>query len=192
MPADGATDAAATDTAATDAATTEEPAADAATDTAATDAATTEEPAADAATDTAAVEEQPVEGATDMAATEEPAADAATDVVATDPAMTEGAIAREGYTAAEAKDLTTEMLTGARVYGSADEDVGEVSELILTDAGEITNAVIDVGGFLGIGEKSVSVPLEELNILHENEGSDVRVYINMTQEELEALPKWEG
>ena len=99
-------------------------------------------------------------------------------------------IMRDGYEQADMKQLTTEMLTGARVYGSKDEDIGEISELLLTADGKIDRAIIDVGGFIGLGEKPVAVTLKELTIMQGD--GDVRVYIDSTQEALEAQPEYEG
>lgn len=101
-------------------------------------------------------------------------------------------VEREGYVAAERVDLTTEMLTGARVYGANDEDIGEVGALILNNDGTMDRAVIDIGGFLGIGEKPVAVTLDELTILREDGGDSVNVYIDATQEVLEAQPTYEN
>jgi hypothetical protein len=101
-------------------------------------------------------------------------------------------IQREGYGEAAQEDLTTEMLTGARVYDANDNDIGEVSELILGSDETITEAVVDVGGFLGIGEHHVAVKYDELNIQHDANWSDVRVYINATKEQLENRPAYEG
>lgn len=97
---------------------------------------------------------------------------------------------REGYREAEMEELTSETLTGARVYGSNDEDVGEVDELILNDDGSIKRVVLDVGGFLGLGEHEVAVSMNELRIVRDEDGDDVRVYIDATQEELEAQPEY--
>ncbi|MCE8005804.1 PRC-barrel domain-containing protein [Aestuariivita sp.] len=99
-------------------------------------------------------------------------------------------IEREGYERVETEQLTSETLTGARVYGSNDEDIGEIGSLLLTDAGKIDRAVIDVGGFLGLGEKEVAVTMEELTIMQKD--GDVRVYIDSTQEALEAQPAYQG
>lgn len=104
--------------------------------------------------------------------------------------LTAPAVTRDGYEPADMEQLTSEMLTGARVYGSEDEDIGEIGQLLLTDDGMIDRAVIDVGGFLGLGEHHVAVTMEELTIL-QNDG-DVRVYIDATQEALEAQPEYEG
>ena len=103
------------------------------------------------------------------------------------------AVERDGYATMAPADLTTEMLTGARVYDVNDEDIGEVSELILsTDGSAIDHAVIDVGGFLGIGEKAVALPMDALQILRADNGGDLRVYVDMTRETLEAEPTYEG
>jgi hypothetical protein len=104
--------------------------------------------------------------------------------------LTAPAIEREGYEQADVEQLTTEMLTGARVYGIDDEDIGEIGALLLTDDGKIDRAVIDVGGFLGLGEKEVAVTMDELTVMQAD--SDVRVYIDSTEEALEALPAYEG
>ncbi|MDO6590332.1 PRC-barrel domain containing protein [Loktanella sp. D2R18] len=106
--------------------------------------------------------------------------------------LTAPEINRDGYSAAATQDLTTEDLTGARVYGPNDEDVGEISELLLTNNGNLDRAIIDVGGFLGLGEHPVAVTLEELTILRTEDGNDFRVYIDSSQDTLEAQPKFES
>ncbi len=108
------------------------------------------------------------------------------------PMMTPPAVEREGYATAMVEDLTAEDLTGARVYGPSDEDVGEISKLLITDDGKLDRAVIDVGGFLGMGERPVAVTLDELQIVRTEDGSDLRVYIDSSQEALEQQPEYEG
>lgn len=62
--------------------------------------------------------------------------------------------------------IKAEELTGARVYDANDEWIGEIHDVVVTEDGK-TFAVIDVGGFLGIGEKPVALGLDELLISHE-------------------------
>lgn len=98
---------------------------------------------------------------------------------------------RDGYAPATPEQMTTEMLTGATVYDANDESVGEVSQLNIDGSGKITEAIVDVGGFLGMGEKPVALNLADLDILHEDGGDDLRVYVAMTKEQMEALPTYE-
>lgn len=100
-------------------------------------------------------------------------------------------ISRDGYRDAVAEELTADTLTGARVYGSNDEDVGEIDRLVISEEGKIEHAVIDVGGFLGLGEHPIAVTMDELKILRTESGNDFRVYINATQEQLETQPAYD-
>lgn len=102
---------------------------------------------------------------------------------------------REGYAEAEMEmiqKLTAEDIQGSYVYGSNDETVGEVDSLVMGDDGKVAEIVINVGGFLGLGEKPVAVTFDELQILKNVEGDDFRIYIDSTQESLEAQPEYKG
>jgi len=101
-------------------------------------------------------------------------------------------IKREGYKEPEAKDLTSETLVGARVYGAKDEDVGEVAKLVLNSDGSVKDLVLDIGGFLGMGEHRIAVPPNQVNIMRNEKGDDVRVYINADKEALKAVPAYNG
>jgi hypothetical protein len=87
--------------------------------------------------------------------------------------------------------MTAENLEGARVFDANDEWVGEISELIIAGDGQITEAIVDVGGFLGIGEKPVALKLSDLQILRQDDGEEVRIYTAMAEEELKAMPRFE-
>ena len=96
---------------------------------------------------------------------------------------------RDGYQLVDNSALTTEELTGTSVYGTNDERIGEVGELLMTDDGKLDKAIIDVGGFLGLGEKPVAVSMDSLTILRAD--GDTRVYIDATEEQLESMPDYE-
>lgn len=106
--------------------------------------------------------------------------------------MTREPTARDGFVVAEADFLTAEKLSGAAVYDSNDDRIGEVKDLLLTSDGVATQAVIDVGGFLGMGEKPVALDLAQIDILREDAGEEVRVYLSMTKEQLKSLPAYEA
>jgi sporulation protein YlmC with PRC-barrel domain len=108
--------------------------------------------------------------------------------------MTRPAYEREGYQnaeMAEVEKLTAEEINGSYVYGSNDETVGEIDNLMVGDDGKLTEAVINVGGFLGIGEKPVLVSFDDIQVLKSEDGSDYRFYINSTKEQLEQMPEYQ-
>jgi sporulation protein YlmC with PRC-barrel domain len=127
----------------------------------------------------------------DLAAADVDSADA-DEAPLDDQTSVRGTSAREGYVTAEEVDLTAERLTGAEVYDANEERIGDVSEIVLTDDGQVRSVVVDVGGFLGIGAKPVELELDSLDILRGEGMNDLRVYVSMTEAELEAMPDYEG
>lgn len=144
---------------------------------------------ADATTDgmenVPAVNEAVADGAEPAPGTMEDSAAAET---MTDAPLTEGQMTLpEGYAAIDRTALTAEMLTGANVRDASDSAIAEVSDLVLTAEGQVTHVVLDVGGFLGIGARSVALPMERLTVAQS--GDSVTLWVDMTREELEALPE---
>ena len=78
-------------------------------------------------------------------------------------------------------------ITGQRVYDSNGDWIGEVSEMVLSDDKSKTFAIIDVGGFLGIGEKPVALDVSELNIAKTDDNGGMKVSVNKTKDELNAM-----
>ena len=105
-------------------------------------------------------------------------------------------ITYEGYErvpVAEYTALTADKLDDANVYGLNGEEIGEIDELILSADGKIDRVVLEVGGFLGIGEREVAVPFDRLTVLRRTGvADDFRIYMDSTQERLEALPEYEA
>ena len=56
-------------------------------------------------------------------------------------------------------------------------------------SGRVTAAVIGVGGFLGIGEKSVGVPIEALEPRQDEDG-EIQLVTMLSREELEQAPEF--
>jgi sporulation protein YlmC with PRC-barrel domain len=99
---------------------------------------------------------------------------------------------REGYAMAEAQQFTADTLMGANVYDANDENIGSVSDVVVSQAdGSLEAVVIDVGGFLGLGTHTVAVGLDEMTVLQSEDGSDLRAYVDVTQEQLESMPEFD-
>jgi sporulation protein YlmC with PRC-barrel domain len=128
--------------------------------------------------------EQPGAGA-------DPAAPAATGTDAAapaEPAEQQTEIAADAPTLTPDEPTIATAFMGRSVYASENPDsdnIGEVNDLIIGSDGKITHAVVGVGGFLGIGEKDVSVPFDQLQVVQTGDG-DVRLIYAATREQLEA------
>jgi len=95
----------------------------------------------------------------------------------------------------ERATLTADDLQGLSVYGTSDDRVGEISDLVLTDDGRISHLVIDVGGFLGIGEKPVALPFDRIALRRDDSGAltdGLYATTEFSTEELESMESWEG
>ncbi|GHE02237.1 hypothetical protein U879_17705 [Defluviimonas sp. 20V17] len=96
-----------------------------------------------------------------------------------------------GYTQANLATLTKKELIGAPVYDAKGDEAGEVSKVIMgTSSNKIEGAVIKVGGFLGIGEKAIEVKADTMTVMTKNNGKDVRIYVDLTQQQLKQLPPY--
>ncbi|MCE6961667.1 PRC-barrel domain-containing protein [Cereibacter sphaeroides] len=148
-----------------------------------TDTGTTTTPAPDATT--------PGTMTGDDAATTTPPATTGTGMTGTDTAVGgEGMQVPEGFSLYAGEPMTAEDLQDADVFSMNDESVSNISDFVLAEDGKIEQVIFDVGGFLGIGARNVAVPFEDLKIYTNQDQSDVRVYVPMSRDELEALPEY--
>ena len=88
------------------------------------------------------------------------------------------------------KLMTDKDLEGTTVYGANDENIGEVNDVILTQDNKVEAVLLDVGGFLGIGEKQVAVSMDALKFLADKDGNKY-LYTSFTKEQLEAQPAFD-
>jgi hypothetical protein len=56
---------------------------------------------------------------------------------------------------------------GVNVYNENNEKIGDINEIIIDKSSKVDNVVIGVGGFLGMGEHYVAVPMEKLKWVDE-------------------------
>lgn len=88
-----------------------------------------------------------------------------------------------------AGDLMAGNLIGMEVRNAVGDDIGRVEDLIIDVEYRVREAVLDVGGFLGIDDKLVAVPYESLRIFRE--GRTLFVAYDSTESALEANPTFE-
>lgn len=82
---------------------------------------------------------------------------------------------------AQVTALTEAELVDATLYTADGDELGEISAVTAD------GAVVNYGGFLGLGERQVLVPMEQLSL-----SADARVMVSLDQAALDALPDYEA
>lgn len=92
---------------------------------------------------------------------------------------------------------------GTDVIGPDDAKVGDVSDLLLDRSGKVLGVIVGVGGFLGIGEKSVAIDLSAFQVvpadtgrrtgtnttvIREPDPTAVRLKVSWTKDQLKNAP----
>jgi sporulation protein YlmC with PRC-barrel domain len=81
--------------------------------------------------------------------------------------------------------MGADTLIGDDVVNGADEDLGDIKEIMLDmNSGQVAYAVLSFGGFLGIGEKLFAVPWQALHLDTVNK----RFVLNIAKERLQTAP----
>jgi sporulation protein YlmC with PRC-barrel domain len=111
---------------------------------------------------------------------------------------TAGSPTASGYNSPSARNtvmtdnggMRASKIVGSSVYNDHNEKIGSVDDLVIGDD-KTLNAVVSVGGFLGIGSKMVEVPFDKLQFGNEKGSSDNRVVMpGVTKETLNGMPDY--
>jgi sporulation protein YlmC with PRC-barrel domain len=69
----------------------------------------------------------------------------------------------KGFKGAIAGGYSAEELMGTDIIGPDGNTIGEIDDLLIDANNQVSRVLVDVGGFLGIGEKKVAMELSELS-----------------------------
>ena len=75
------------------------------------------------------------------------------------------------------------------VYNMAGEKIGDVNDILVDESGRVTAVVLGVGGFLGMGEKEVSMKTDEVKRMAHSDGKTYFT-VNATADQLKAAPTY--
>jgi hypothetical protein len=87
--------------------------------------------------------------------------------------------------------LSVNDLINKSVKNAANESVGDINDIRIDSDGNIAAVIVGVGGFLGLGEKNVALPYDQLSFMRDSDGSLV-VTADVTKESLQAAPEWKA
>lgn len=76
---------------------------------------------------------------------------------------------------------------GTAVRGAADEDMGRVVDVIVDRAGTVRAAVIDFGGFLGVGSRKIAIDWNAIRFNGLN-----HVTLDLTRDQVKSAPEYQA
>lgn len=96
-----------------------------------------------------------------------------------------------GYVAVDTDNLGTRLIDQPVYSSTGDEaeEIGKITDIVFANDGQITAVVIGVGGFLGMGEKSVAVDFSSLEFTRAADNTE-RWVVPTTAEALTSAPEF--
>lgn len=70
------------------------------------------------------------------------------------------------------------------------DDIGEVNDVILSQQGEVKAVILGVGGFLGLGEKNVAIPMENIKFVKHIDDAEYFLVVNANKQMLTDAPAY--
>ncbi len=88
--------------------------------------------------------------------------------------------------AALAGSARASKLIGSRVY-KGDTSIGQIEDVLVDlDKATVAAMIVSVGGFLGMGDKLVAVPVNQIKV-----GSEAKFTTELTKEQLASAPAFD-
>ena len=80
-------------------------------------------------------------------------------------------------------------ILGREVRSSADENMGRIVDVIVDQAGQVKAAIIDFGGFLGVGSRRIAVAWSALRFPPKTNKVE-RIALELTRDQVRAAPEY--
>jgi hypothetical protein len=80
-------------------------------------------------------------------------------------------------------------ILGKEVRGAADENMGRIVDVIVDRSGQVRAAVIDFGGFLGVGSRKIAVAWDALRFLPDAKKGE-HIALELTRDQVRAAPEF--
>lgn len=85
--------------------------------------------------------------------------------------------------------ISASKLINESVKNAANESIGDINDVLIGSDGKVAAVIVGVGGFLGMGEKDVALPFEQLMFAKDADGN-LSVSTSMTKESLQSAPEY--
>jgi len=104
----------------------------------------------------------------------------------TPPGQTKGESEKEGTPATVVDAQQLESILGKNVISTTGEDMGRIVDIIVDRSGQVRAAIIDFGGFLGVGTRKIAVDWRLIRF--PSDGKMDNVMIDLTSNQLRVSP----
>ena len=91
-------------------------------------------------------------------------------------------------TEAPAETRRLGSVLGIEVRTTREQNVGRIVDLLASRSGQVEAAVIEFGGFLGMGSRKIAIEWSALRL--ENQGKQTVAILDMTRDQLRAAPEY--
>jgi hypothetical protein len=82
-----------------------------------------------------------------------------------------------------------EGILGRDVRSAADEDMGRIVDVLVDRAGQVRAAIIDFGGFLGVGSRRIAVDWNALHFPEPGKPGE-RITLELTRDQVNTAPEY--
>ena len=80
-------------------------------------------------------------------------------------------------------------ILGRQVRSKADENIGRIVDVIVDRSGQVRAAVIDFGGFFGVGNRKIAVDWDALDFATDSDKRDF-VKLDLTRDQIKTAPEY--
>ena len=84
--------------------------------------------------------------------------------------------------------MSGSALIGAKIHNDRKETVGSINDVYLDDSGKVQAVIVSVGGFLGVGAKTVAVKWDDIK--YDKDGKSLMLTTSLTADALKAMPDY--
>ena len=85
--------------------------------------------------------------------------------------------------------VSAKELLSENVVNAANESIGDINDVLIGQDGKVAAVIVGVGGFLGMGEKDVALPYDQLTFSKDGNNTLI-VGTSATKASLEAAPEY--
>jgi sporulation protein YlmC with PRC-barrel domain len=83
-------------------------------------------------------------------------------------------------------DQDIETVLGKEIYSPKGEDMGQIVDVLVDHKGQVRGAIIDFGGFLGVGTRKIAVDWRAIQFASKSD----RIVLSLTRDEVRVAPEY--